>query len=326
MRIAAEGVTLHDPSGGSEDPAEFSEALFVAVSCSDYPKLFDIRQPAKIRRAQLETELNKALAVRPDVYAPFTFEEFRRSAFQENTVDLCIDWPQPPQDWRPLVLQNGLSKLSDLPVLVLSGEFDPLTTPVEAATVARQFPKAKHVMVRNAVHAPGVGQPSGCGGTLISQFFGGASFDQSCAQASPPARRVKRFYLNYSELLKANRPGTVPMDQLLAQIGIAAADDAIARRIFGEATGSGLRGGKVSYGPSVESGQTIKLDNVRWVTDVTVSGSINLKPDLQTAVARLNIVGPQTGVVNAVFEWPLKHDESRVRMTENREITYFNRL
>lgn len=62
----------------------------------------------------------------------------------------------------------------DVPVLILSGEFDVATPPSEAERVARQLPRARHVVFPNQGHD--YSQP-GCAARLIEDFFRSADPD-----------------------------------------------------------------------------------------------------------------------------------------------------
>jgi pimeloyl-ACP methyl ester carboxylesterase len=68
----------------------------------------------------------------------------------------------------------------DVPVLVLSGEFDVATPASEAERVARQLPRARHVVFPNQGHD--YSQP-GCAARLIVDFFRSADpagLDTAC--------------------------------------------------------------------------------------------------------------------------------------------------
>lgn len=307
LRLVAEGMSLHDPSSVSADPKDFSKALFLAVSCSDYPKLYSARLTPAERRIVLQTELQAYLKSNPEVYAPFTFEEFRQSGFQENSVDICLDWPQPPLDWEPLVLGKGIEKLRNLPVLVLSGEFDPLTTPQEGAIVARQFPKAQNIVIANTVHAPGLTDPGGCAGTLIADFLAARVLNTKCAASANPTRIVRRFLKTYSAFLAVCGPKS---NDALTNIAIATSNDAIARSIFGEKTGHGLRGGTIDYNAEQQDKLTVTLNKVRWVNDVTVSGKIVYSAEKHSTNSNLTIRGPNGSHARIDVNWDVSSSKS----------------
>jgi pimeloyl-ACP methyl ester carboxylesterase len=56
---------------------------------------------------------------------------------------------------------------SDVPVLLLSGYYDPSTPPQMAAKVARHLPNSRHVIVRNEAHGAGFD----CARQLVVDFL-----------------------------------------------------------------------------------------------------------------------------------------------------------
>ena len=72
--------------------------------------------------------------------------------------------------------------VSDKPVLVLSGDLDPVLPPVRGAEVAKSLPNARHVPVPGAGHMTSL---SGCVPKLIDEFFATADargLDTSCLE------------------------------------------------------------------------------------------------------------------------------------------------
>jgi hypothetical protein len=95
----------------------------------------------------------------------------------------CGIWPSGPV---PEGFHEPVS--ADVPVLLLSGELDPVTPPEYGDEVAAHFPQAMHLV------APGQGHivaTRGCMGDLVSQFIIEADFaelDTACLsqmQATP---------------------------------------------------------------------------------------------------------------------------------------------
>jgi hypothetical protein len=76
---------------------------------------------------------------------------------------------------------------SDVPALLLSGEYDPATPPSGGDEVARGLARGRHVILRNNGHP--IGSSEACTGQLIATFIDRGSsngLDASCAQALPP--------------------------------------------------------------------------------------------------------------------------------------------
>src|SRR4051794_35974558 len=94
---------------------------------------------------------------------------------------VCGVWPH-----APLPASWGALVHSDVPVLLFSGERDPVTPPADAALVARGFPHGRLVQIPHGTHA-GAGE---CQERLIADFIERGSadgLDLSCIKAGPPA-------------------------------------------------------------------------------------------------------------------------------------------
>jgi len=73
---------------------------------------------------------------------------------------------------------------SNVPVLVLSGTYDPVTRPQVAAEVARHLPNSRHIVVRNEAHGAGFG----CAQELVVDFLTTGSLEglgPVCQDAGP---------------------------------------------------------------------------------------------------------------------------------------------
>ncbi len=104
--------------------------------------------------------------------------------FVDYTLAQCAVWPRGtmPKDFHDAVK-------SDLPVLLLSGELDPVTPPRYADEVQRTLPNSRHFVFRGQGHSVmGVG----CGPRLVAEFIATAdakALDGNCLdqlQYSPP--------------------------------------------------------------------------------------------------------------------------------------------
>ena len=104
--------------------------------------------------------------------------------FVDYTLAQCAVWPRGtvPKDFHDAVK-------SDKPVLLLSGELDPVTPPRYADEVRRTLPNSRHFVFRGQGHSVmGVG----CGPRLVAEFIAAAdakSLDGNCLdqlQYSPP--------------------------------------------------------------------------------------------------------------------------------------------
>lgn len=114
---------------------------------------------------------------------------FMNRTIAELFLEPCKFWPRGeiPSDFYE-------SFSIDVPALILSGEFDPVTPPVWGEEIAAEWPGARHIVV------PGVGHGTfnrGCTIQMIRQFFNEAStanLDSSCVEKL----HRRPFFLGYS--------------------------------------------------------------------------------------------------------------------------------
>ena len=83
-------------------------------------------------------------------------------------------------------------------MLVLTGELDTITTPAEATLVARQFPYARRVVVRNSFHVTAVGDTDDCAQRIVRFWiaWNGVVIPdalRACARDVPPVRALGGF-------------------------------------------------------------------------------------------------------------------------------------
>ena len=141
-RIAREGRP------GDGDFHYFSTGMGTAVECNDYPVAWDRTAGSAQRTAQLDQAI--AAFPRRRLFAPLTVAQWMTLPATGFTG--CLSWPAPTPAMQPPVPQ-GAKQPAGLPVLVLSGEFDDITTVSEARKVARQYPSSQLGVVPNRGHA-----------------------------------------------------------------------------------------------------------------------------------------------------------------------------
>jgi pimeloyl-ACP methyl ester carboxylesterase len=92
--------------------------------------------------------------------------------------DLCAQWPTTPLD---VSIKQPIT--SDLPVLALAGEFDPVTPPMYAARVVETLPNAYSYMFPGVGHSVALASP--CAAGIIAQFLTdpAAEPDASCIES-----------------------------------------------------------------------------------------------------------------------------------------------
>lgn len=92
------------------------------------------------------------------------------------------------REWQIQLLPEGSTDLvqSEIPVLLLSGEFDPITPPEYAEQLLPGFPNAQHVVFTTGSHGQAVSNP--CANGIISSFLDdpATQVDGACANAPVP--------------------------------------------------------------------------------------------------------------------------------------------
>jgi pimeloyl-ACP methyl ester carboxylesterase len=133
---------------GDGDFHYFSTGMGTAVECNDYPVAWDRTADYAQRTAQLD----QAIAAFPHrkLFAPLTVSQWM--TLPATGLTGCLAWPPPTARMEPPV-PAGATQPAGLPVLVLSGEFDDITTVREARRVARRYPSSRLRIVPNRGHA-----------------------------------------------------------------------------------------------------------------------------------------------------------------------------
>lgn len=260
LRLLAEN-TIYGDAGPVR---QFSEGLYVAVSCNDYPQAYDMTKPPSVRARQYANAIAALKRHEPVVFWPFTVDEWVN--YPEHYWDSCLRWPVPSRVDPPVPPDAAYPKV---PVLVLSGDLDSLTSPEGALATAARFPDSTFVSVANSTHVTALGDFDRCASRIVLRFVTTKSAgDTSCAAQYGPNRLADRFVEHAGDLgiSKGRRRAAVTAADTVA--------DVIARWWAMSGTEDvGLRGGtftSTGYG-HVRFG----LTNVKWVDDVTVSGTID---------------------------------------------------
>ncbi len=278
LRLIAEAMVLGDGTDTSTRPDYYSKALYAAVSCSDYAQTYDLRSNFELRRAEQSQAIAAQLQKTPKLFEPFTINEFRRSLYQEDSLDLCLQWRWPSALYTPgqPILPNAV--FTSAPTLVLTSDLDMTTTNAEAKQVALQFPNATYLVVKNSFHVSALGDLDNCASNIVVQFVASLSAgDVSCIKNIPAVRTVPNFATSYTSLdpvtaLDGNEANAD--ERRVAAAALATVGDAVVRyysNLFGNSPG--LRGGFTAYDYTVPNGTGLKFKNVRWTDDVAVSGS-----------------------------------------------------
>ena len=139
---------LTDPGGPGSGPVRyFSEGMYAAVVCNDYPVAWDRMSPVPERRGQFDRNV---AAFRPsNLFDPIPKATWMRAPASD--IDACINWPAPTARMQPPI-PAGRKMPGRLRTLVLAGEFDSITSVKEARQVNRRFPRGRLYVVPNRGH------------------------------------------------------------------------------------------------------------------------------------------------------------------------------
>lgn len=273
-------LTVEALFGGSAGaPQDYSEGLDAAVSCHDYPQLYDMTAPPAQRRTQYADAVLDQRRQDSRLYAPFTIGEYLASDWQ--LADWCLDWPSaPPADPAgPPAPPSG--HYPAVPTLVLSGELDSITSAAEGSQIAAQFPHARQVVVANSFHVTAIGDIDDCAVRIMRTFVarphhGLTARALACANRVPPVRAVAHYPRSFTRTPAARPvPGSAVATDALraARTAVGTAADVMDRWYINySGSGDGLYGGRWSY-----TGDRVvhfRLKRVRLTRDLAVSGRL----------------------------------------------------
>ena len=279
LRLMAETLGSVDSRDPTDSVREYSAGLAAAEFCHDSPQIFDMH----LAPAQRVLERDRLIAERkgsvPDTYAPFTIDEYRGMPLDYAFIDECVRWPAVPPAMQPLTF-DGV-RYPEVPVLVISGEFDNMTSTADGEAAAARFPHARHIVMANSFHVNALPRArSECAATLVRRFMSDLEAgDDRCGAAIPPVRLVPRFARHVRELDPAQAlPGHEAGEDGLRVVSAAllTCEDVITRAMEnGAGREAGLRGGTFTV---TEQGNDwrITLQEVRWTEDLTVSGRLDV--------------------------------------------------
>ena len=255
LRLVAEAT-----GGGTNagNPRYYSEGLDAAVACHDYPQLYDMTATPAVRLRQYDAALTRRTRQRPQTYAPFTVREYADSDWQ--ALDWCTRWPTAPADNPAGPPRPPGGDYPDVPVLVLSGELDSITTPAEGAIIVEQFPQATQVVVPDSFHVTALADTDGCASAIVRAFT--RHPDRAPGTCEGRTATVDATGVFPRTVADLGRRGTIE----------ATVKDVVDRwwnNYCGH--GVGLRGGTWRY----RGGRVVhfRLDGVRLVDDLAVSGA-----------------------------------------------------
>jgi pimeloyl-ACP methyl ester carboxylesterase len=317
LRLAVQSGTYDH---GASTPDYFTDGLYFAVSCVDYPQLFSMSSSPAQRRAQLAASI--AAPPSGDPFAPFTTAEWLQMSAYDEPYMACLDWPQPahtappvPAGWQPLP--------ASVPVLILGGDLDSLTPEPDVEKFGPTLGRhVRIVKLSNAVHVSSEGDTLLAGATrcarrIIRAFVQAPgkldSLDTRCAAAIPPLHTAGAYPATFAAatpatLLSGTDPGIDA--RRAATVAAGALADATIRRFYsGVDHGPGLRGG--SFTTTGDSPIQLKLSGIRFVGDAPASGSGHWAPGTGNLSGRLAVTTPAGAKVNVSLSWSQRSTAAR---------------
>ncbi len=299
LRLYAERTAFQE--NYFDTPASvYSGELYLAVSCLDYPQLFDMHADKSVRSA----ELARAVAALPEsTFAPFSTEEWLAQDQNTEAYTACLAWPAPIEAVPPTIGQPLLPK--SIPVLILGGELDTWTPPSDVPKVIAQLGgHVRFIELANSTHVVGEADTT-CGDDLVRSFVSAPQLldkmNASCAPLVAPIHSVGVYPQSLASV-----PPLVPGpsntgSKTLLRLGAAAvatAGDAVAR--YADTLGSldhGLHGGT----SKATGNGTFVLEGDALVPGVAVSGTIKATSTMVSASLTTAAVGAPDATF--VVEW-----------------------
>lgn len=270
----------------TSEVADYSQGQYQAVSCADYPQLFDLRATQADRRRQLAAAV-AALPAR--TFAPFTTTEWLQLSPNVQPYTACLSWPAPTHPDDPPVPVGAAMNPRHVPVLILNGDLDSLTPAPGGAHIALQIGRgARHVVVRNMNHLVGLVDPYGCGRGIVQRFLVDparlSTLDTSCRTTVPPLGIVTTFPGSLATTTPAAGDGPPALRRLATVAAGVAADVAHRATYLDGARDNGLYGGT-----SRTAGGRSTVTGWLWVPDVAGTGTVTVDGLTGSAVLTLVI-------------------------------------
>jgi pimeloyl-ACP methyl ester carboxylesterase len=297
LRLAAETVTTDGPNG---NPRLYSESLYLAVICHDYPELWDPATPVAARPAQVRARL---AAYPAGTFAPFSAAAWTGTDFEGALA--CLRWPSPARPDPPAPPGAAYPRV---PTLILNGDLDNITPLSDATIVAHRFPESTLVDVENSGHVTALLDQNDCASVIYLHFLSTlAPGDTSCAARTPEVRVVPAFYRSVGDVPPARagrRDRSAILDRRIASAAAQTVADALQRWwVNYDGSGVGLRGGRWSYSGGNLTTFVLRRDS--FVPGVAVSGTVRWV--YMTGRVRARLVVHAGGVVEHLrMRWSLQ--------------------
>jgi pimeloyl-ACP methyl ester carboxylesterase len=307
LRLLAENQSAGTASG--TPTTEFSQGLFVSVSCSDYPQIYDLNRGLPKRKLQRDQAIADEQHQHPNVYAPFTIEEFDGIQLDTSVLDLCLKWPAPVVAPIPpgQPVPPG-AQFTKAPVLVLSGDLDSLTPALQGKHAAKLFESGQQIIFPNSFHVTAAGDEDDCASVIAVRFVRDLDpGDTSCTGHIAEVHLVPKFVATAAEvapaIAAAGNEGTDADLRVSAAAAYTAGDTLANWWVNFTGDGVGLRSGRYQY-TSPSNLTYFNLNKLEWVEDLEVSGRMKWDYNYPGGViAHLTISGSATEPGDLTITW-----------------------
>ncbi len=302
VRLVNETYPLETGSAGTR-PKDFSTGMFLATTCQDGPTAYAMMLPPGPQRdatwqAALAAQKHKA----PDIYYPFTIDEFLAEPLDWSITPTCLEWPvSSPAHREGDPVPSGV--MPDVPTIVFTGDLDTVTPVGEGDQVAAEFDHVMRLIVKNGVHVTAIGDPTGCMSGIVNHFVatGGDPGPTACVRSANPAfRLVPSYALRVAGMSLRGCSGGSDANMRASRVAVLTANDAFLRYSdLGLTSGPGLRGGTFKVN---NAGTRITLTRSMFTTDLSVSGSVAMDSTSGINTATLTLSGAATGSITATWD------------------------
>ena len=300
LRLASEDLAS---TGNGSNPKAYSAGLYMAVSCHDYPTIWDPSASMSDRADQLDAAI---AGLGKNAFAPFDRDAYLHSLYEDQLVYGCLKWPAPTVA-DPAFIDGPRS---NVPVLVLDGELD-VTTPLSNAQhAADSWPNATLVETSNEVHISALYDFENCASVIVQRFIRSLSAgDTSCASQIPDVEIMPSFPVHLAQAPQAASAGgadrSTAADRQAAWVAAQTVGDAFTRwyNVTFGGRGDGLRGGDYMMRGPYQSHQplTITFHGTKLVDDLTVTGPVVWNRETYGISGTLTLDGAVSGELTIRF-------------------------
>ncbi len=324
LRLMAESTAGVDSRDPSHDPKQYSAGLAAAVTCQDMPQIFDMQVSPDLRLIARDQAFESRRNSDPYAFGPFTLDEYHGMPPDYVFLDECVTWPAAGGVRPPAYLEGAVNGFPAVPVLVISGEFDNMTTVIDGAAAAAQFPHSQQVIVANSFHVNALPHArTRCGADIARHFIETLEVGNTdCARQVAPVRLAPDFAKSYRDVAPAaaidgNEVGEQGLR--LAAAALASGGDLLARLVPNTSGhGVGLRGGRFAVRRDADGLHAV-LSRIRWVEDLEISGRLNTDSRGEAGTLAIEVRGATvhgaTGMVGHIEgSWPAGGGDTRARL------------